>query len=100
VGGLDEDYFMYGEDIDWAYRIKKHGWEIWFNPGVTVTHLKKQSGRAHQNKRIRKITKRYFYETMILFYQKHYRSAYPAGVTFLIIRLLRLRILLLDVFSI
>lgn len=100
VGLLDEDYFMYGEDIDWAYRIKQQGWEIWFNPEVTVTHLKKQSGRSHQNRILRKSTQRYFYETMILFYQKHYRKKYPALVTVLVIFLLRFRILLLTVFSI
>jgi GT2 family glycosyltransferase len=100
VGGLDEDYFMYGEDIDWAYRIKKHGWEIWFNPRVMVTHLKKQSGRAHSDLRLRKSIERHFYETMILFYQKHYRKTYPAVITFFIILLLRFRIMLLNIFSI
>jgi len=41
IGMLDEAYFMYAEDIDWAYRIKQAGWQIWFVPDVTVLHKKK-----------------------------------------------------------
>lgn len=40
VGKLDEDFFMYGEDIDWCYRIKSAGWEIAYNPSATITHYK------------------------------------------------------------
>ena len=45
IGLLDEDYFMYGEDIDLAYRIKRAGYKILFVPHVQVLHIKKQSGR-------------------------------------------------------
>ncbi|HID63281.1 MAG TPA: glycosyltransferase family 2 protein, partial [Anaerolineae bacterium] len=34
VGLLDESFFMYGEDLDWAYRIKKAGWKVYYNPRV------------------------------------------------------------------
>jgi GT2 family glycosyltransferase len=77
VGYLDEDFFMYGEDVDWAYRVKQAGWEIWFNPEAAVLHKKKQSGRAHGNAGLRKQTQKYFYETMLLFYEKHYKKKYP-----------------------
>ena len=84
VGGLDEDYFMYGEDLDWSYRIKQKGWKIYFYPRVTILHHKKQSGRASGDPILRKKTQQYFYETMKLFYNKHYSHRYSPLVTALI----------------
>jgi len=46
IGGFDEDYFMYGEDLDLSYRIKKLGLKIIYYPLFTVVHLKGQSGMA------------------------------------------------------
>ncbi len=40
AGLLDETFFMYGEDLDWAKRITDAGWEVWYNPKVTVLHIK------------------------------------------------------------
>ncbi len=100
VGLLDEAYFMYGEDIDWAYRIKQGGWDIWFIPAVWVLHKKKQSGRGHENKLLRKQTQVFFYETMKIFYGKHYRQAYPLFITWLVIAILNMRIFFLRNFSI
>lgn len=85
VGHLDESYFMYGEDLDWAYRIKKSGWQIWYYPETKVTHFKKQSGRSKEYmqeekeeiKKIRKMTTKHFYDTMKTFYRKHYADKYP-----------------------
>lgn len=76
VGLLDEAFFMYGEDLDWAFRIKKAGWKIMFCPDEIIIHKKKQSGRANANETLRKETDAYFYEAMILFYKKHYRQRY------------------------
>lgn len=76
LGLLDEDYFMYGEDIDWCYRIREHGWKILFDPTVSVLHKKKQSGRKSQNSELQKKTEQYFYNTMALFYKKHYQARY------------------------
>ncbi len=84
VGHLDEDFFMYGEDIDWAYRIRQKGWKIIFVPEAIVTHHKKQSGRSHVDQQLRRKTQVYFYETMQIFYRKHYRAKYPAWLTGLI----------------
>lgn len=84
VGSLDEDYFMYGEDLDWSYRIKQKGWKIYFYPRVTVLHRKKQSGRASGDPVLRKKTQQYFYETMKLFYKKHYAHRYSWLVTKLV----------------
>lgn len=84
VGMLDEAFFMYGEDIDWAYRIKQAGWEIWFNPEVSILHKKKQSGRSHANRERRVQTQTLFITNNKLFYTKHYAKKYPLIVTWLV----------------
>ena len=38
LGGLDEGYHLYGEDIDLAYRAREAGWERWYVPGAVVVH--------------------------------------------------------------
>lgn len=95
VGLLDEDYFMYGEDIDWAYRMKQKDYRIAFYPDATVLHRKKQSGRASMKKELKVQIQGYFYQTMIQFYQKHYTSRYPAFISLLIIFFIRMRLKLL-----
>src|SRR4051794_27519765 len=44
LGGLDEGFFLYGEDIDLCRRVRKAGWDIRFVPAATVTHLGGASG--------------------------------------------------------
>jgi GT2 family glycosyltransferase len=44
VGGFDERFFMYSEETDWQYRIRKAGWTIWFVHVAEVTHLGGASG--------------------------------------------------------
>ena len=68
VGLLDEAYFMYGEDLDWAKRIKNAGWEVWYNGKVEITHVKEASSRRSRKAR------HAFYEAMWIFYRKHYRA--------------------------
>lgn len=67
VGLLDEGFFMYGEDLDWAKRIKDGGWEVWYNGQVEITHVKEAASRQSSKSRID------FYEAMWIFYDKHYR---------------------------
>lgn len=45
VGPLDTDYFMYGEDNDWCYRIHRAGWEIHYLPSARIVHVGGQSAR-------------------------------------------------------
>lgn len=71
VGLFDETFFMYGEDLDWAYRIKQAGWTVMYNPRVTVTHVKRAASR--QSRR----AQREFYRAMLIFYRKHYRATTP-----------------------
>jgi len=82
VGLLDEDFFMYGEDIDWCFRIKEKDFRIAFAPITKITHVKGRSGKLKKtsNKNDRKIKKEsleQFFETMKLFYKKHYSQRYP-----------------------
>jgi GT2 family glycosyltransferase/lipopolysaccharide/colanic/teichoic acid biosynthesis glycosyltransferase len=38
VGLMDERFFLYFEDVDWCYRMKQHGWKVFYHPDVVVTH--------------------------------------------------------------
>lgn len=67
AGLLDDDFFMYGEDLDWAKRIKDAGWKNWYNGRVEITHVKEASSQVNIKSRID------FYEAMWIFYRKHYR---------------------------
>lgn len=84
AGLLDEDYFMYGEDLDWSYRIKQKGWKILYDPETKIIHYKKKSGLGKKDA-IHKITKRHFYDAMELFYKKHYEKKYPGIVNKLVL---------------
>lgn len=75
VGGLDETFFMYGEDIDWCYRIKEAGWGIHYVPRTTIVHYKGGSARRRPFKIIYE-----FHRAMILFHRKHYRKKYNIWV--------------------
>ena len=66
VGLLDEDYFMYGEDIDLSYRLLKAGWANWYVP-VRVLHYK---GESTQKSSFRYV--HVFYEAMLIFFRKHF----------------------------
>jgi GT2 family glycosyltransferase len=45
VGGFDERYFMFGEDMEWCWRIRRAGWSIDYEPTAGVVHLGGQSSR-------------------------------------------------------
>lgn len=71
VNGFDEDFFMYGEDIDLSIRINQSGYKNYYLGTISVTHLKGGS-TIYNNKYIED-----FYGAMNLFVKKHYghRSA-------------------------
>ena len=79
VGLLDDRFWMYGEDLDWAKRIKDAGWRVVYNPEVTVLHVKRASSR--QNPR----AQNEFYRAMLIFYYKHYRRTTSAWLHWLIL---------------
>jgi len=66
VGLLDEDFFMYGEDIDLSYRIMKGGFENWYVP-ADIVHYKGESTVKSSYRYVH-----VFYEAMLIFFRKHY----------------------------
>lgn len=84
VGGFDEAFFMYGEDIDLAYRIKHRGYKVIYYPKAVVTHLKYRSGIKTDNTAVKRRIKKHFYRSMRIFYNKHYARSHPGIVNALI----------------
>ncbi|NDJ54912.1 MAG: glycosyltransferase family 2 protein [Chloroflexi bacterium] len=68
IGLLDETFFMYGEDLDWAKRASEAGWKVMYYPGVEVLHVKRAASR--QSKR----AQHEFVRAFLIFYNKHYRA--------------------------
>jgi GT2 family glycosyltransferase len=79
VGLLDEQFFMYGEDLDWCYRIKQYGWKIVYYPAVVVHHYKRAASTRRALPSIRA-----FYDAMRIFHRKHYAATTLAPLNFLI----------------
>jgi len=67
VGVLDPSFFMYGEDIDWCYRIKQAGWKVYYVPYTEIVHFKGESTKTVP--RVRNQVE--FYRAMYLFVRKH-----------------------------
>ncbi len=68
AGLLDEHFFMYGEDLDWALEIRKAGWNARYFPDVTVLHVKRAASRRSSKAQVA------FHEAMLYFYRKHYQG--------------------------
>ncbi len=80
IGGLDEEYFMYGEDIDLSYRILQEGYRIYYYPEATIIHYKGESTRKGSLNYVK-----LFYQAMLIFAGKHF-SPRQAGVIGMLIR--------------
>lgn len=70
VGLLDEDFFMYGEDVDLSYRLLKGGWHNYYVP-TPILHYK---GESTQRSSYRYVY--IFYDAMLIFINKHFRQRY------------------------
>ncbi len=84
VGLLDEQFFMYAEDLDWAHRFRQAHWQIVFYPAVSLIHHKYKSGLKNTSQAIARNTKKHFYNTMLQYYDKHHARRYPHWVRQLI----------------
>ena len=88
VGWWDEDFFWYGEDLDFCYRLKEKGWKIFFVPEFEILHYKGASGglKKHSkhltsaNGETKKRAHEARFNAMKIFYDKHYKNKYPAVV--------------------
>jgi len=65
VGLLDEEYFIYGDEVDLQFRLQKAGWGVYFLPGADTLHY---GGRSLDRWRRRRMV----YRGKMLFYRKHY----------------------------
>lgn len=92
VGEWDENFFVYGEDVDYCYRVKEAGWKINYVPQFEVLHLKGVSvGVRKESASITKASpttkkrmKQESVNAMRLFYKKHMEKKYPAHINWLV----------------
>ncbi len=92
IGWWDEDYFFYGEDLDFCYMLKQLGWMVYYVPQVWILHYKGVAGgikKISQNistadlETKKRATKARF-NAMKIFYKKHYTKVYPKWLTWLV----------------
>ncbi len=79
AGLLDESFFMYGEDLDLALRIKQHGWKVYYYPGVQILHYKRESSKRSRRAQVE------FWRAMYIFYRKHYARTTPLWLHALVV---------------
>lgn len=88
AGLLDEKFFMYGEDLDWALAMRQAGWRARYNPRVSVLHVKRAASRRSRKAQIA------FHEAMLYFYNKHYARVTPFWLGALVVLGIRLNLAL------
>ncbi len=71
IGGLDETFFMYGEDLDWCYRASHAGYKVYYVHSTKIIHFKGESTKRSDIDEIRT-----FYRAMQLFVEKHFSSSF------------------------
>lgn len=71
VGGFDERFFMYGEDLDLCRRIREAGFKIWWYPKTSCIHYRGQSTKRTPQKMLFA-----FYDAMWIYYKKWYSKRY------------------------
>lgn len=85
INGFDEDFFMYGDDMDFSYRVTKSGYQNYYNPNTAIIHFKGESTLRD------KVYAKRFNETMQIFFKKHfepnpfYNAIISAGIQFIIL---------------
>lgn len=95
----DEDYFFYGEDIDFCYMLKQKGRKVYYVPAVSILHYKGVSGGIKKvskeittaTKETRKLVTKARFNAMRIFYKKHYLDKYPKVVTWLVFKAISLK---------
>jgi len=86
LGGFDERFFMYGEDIDLCYRAKQGGWSIHYVPDTSIIHYKGESTKKNEI-----AYNRVFNDALYKFFEKHFTNRYSVLFKFLIFWAIRFR---------
>ncbi len=76
IGLLDENFFMYGEDIDLSYRVQQAGYKNYYFPHTTIVHYKGESTKKQSLNYVR-----VFYNAMEIFYKKHFHGKFSTLLT-------------------
>lgn len=85
VGLLDGNFFMYGEDLDWAYRITQAGYKVWYYPKVIVHHIKRAASSQSKKAQFE------FWRAMLIFYRKHFRKTTSLPIHLMILTVLLMK---------
>jgi len=72
IGLLDESFFMFGEDIDLCWRMKKEGWKVYYYAEAEAVHYGRQSRKTNPI-----LSKKEFWKSAEIFYRKHYENKHP-----------------------
>lgn len=67
VGGLDEGYFMYAEDVDICFAMQRKGWEVWYQPAAKIIHVGSASSKTRRPQREADL-----YRSRVRFFRKYY----------------------------
>ncbi len=67
VGGMDENYFMYAEEVDWCYSMKQAGWQVWYQPLARILHHGGASSHQRQPQ-----CEADLYRGRVRFFRKHH----------------------------
>lgn len=79
IGNLDDNFFMYGEELDWCLRTKKAGWMVMYYPYAEIIHYKGECSKSNSKKATFE-----FYRSMYLFHKKHFADNYNPIINILI----------------
>lgn len=79
IGPLDEQFFMYGEDIDWCKSAQEQGFKVWYYPKTVTIHFKGQTSRKNTKQALYE-----FHNAMWKYYKKHLVRGYPAPLNWLV----------------
>jgi len=71
TGGMDEDFFMYCEEVDWCLRLRRAGWGVYCVPEAEIVHLS-----GHSTLQFREQMFVELWRSRFLLFRKHYSSAY------------------------
>ena len=93
IGWWDEDYFFYGEDLEFCFRLKETGWKVYFVPSASALHYKGISGGIKKNSKkittanleTKKRATNWRFLAMKIFYRKHYQNKYPFILNWLVV---------------